>query len=266
MSQFASDTAVEQVGPNLWKTEIKPGWRIGQVPNGGYILAIAGRVLSEALPHKEPLNTHIFYTAPTELGPAECEVTVLREGGSTSFASLVLRQQGTVRVQVSAAYTDLDRLRGESYSRLERPQITPFDEIEPVKEHGIELRQRVEQRYVTGGEVFRRGEPDGSGVFNGWLSFADGTDADPLSLLLFADAMAPPVFTVFGALQWVPTVGLSVSVRARPAPGPLQVRFSSRHMTDGVVEEDGELWDSEGRLVALSRQTSKVRIRPQHAD
>ena len=51
MSQFAQDTAVEQVGENQWRGELREGWRIGVVPNGGYVLAIAGRVLSEALPH-----------------------------------------------------------------------------------------------------------------------------------------------------------------------------------------------------------------------
>ena len=82
-----------------------------------------------------------------------------------------------------------------------------------------------------------------------------------IGLLMFADAFPPPVFTVFGPVGWVPTIELTVQVRAHPAPGPLQVRLASRYMTNGVIEEDGEYWDSAGQLVALSRQTAKVRIR-----
>jgi hypothetical protein len=55
-------------------------------------------------------------------------------------------------------------------------------------------------------------------------------------------------------------VELTVQVRARPAPGPLQARLFSRHLTRGVIEEDGEYWDSTGQLVAISRQTAKIRV------
>ncbi len=260
MSDFERDTAVRQAGPGLWRGELVPGWRIGGVPNGGYVLAVAGSALRQALPHREPFHAHIIYAAPADTGPVDCQVEVLREGGSTSFATVTMRQGGEVKAHVSAACAELERLEGESFCRAERPRITHWRELEPVRPRGIELRERVEQRYASGGALFERGAPDGTGEFNGWLSFADGSDPSPLSLLLFADAMAPPVFTVYGLLQWVPTLELGVCVRARPAPGPLQARFASRHMTAGVVEEDGELWDSEGRLVALSRQTSKVRV------
>ncbi len=262
MSFFERETAVAEIAAGHWRGDIVPGWRIGTVPNGGYVLAIAGRVLSKALKHPDPFTVNIMFIAPTDIGPIDCQVETLREGGSTTFATLTMKQNGAVKAQVSASFTDIDRLQGETWNCRERPDIVHWQDCEPVAEHAVELRQRVNQHYTSGREVFRRGDPDGSGCFNGWLSFADGTDPDLLSLLLFADAMAPPVFTVYGVLQWVPTVELSVSIRARPAPGPLQVRFSSRSMTDGVVEEDGELWDSTGKLVALSRQTSKVRIVP----
>ncbi|MCZ6831333.1 MAG: thioesterase family protein [Gammaproteobacteria bacterium] len=263
MTEFDRDTAVEQLAADHWRGEIRPGWRIGTVPNGGYVLAIAGRVLSRALTHPDPLTVHILYTAPTQLGPIDCLVDPLRVGGSTSHAALTMRQEGEVKAHVTASYTDIGRLQGESWQSSEKPVITPYEQCRPMREHGVELRQRVNQCYATGGEVFRRGEPDGSGCFNGWLGFADGREPDLLALLLFADAMAPPIFTVYGALQWVPTLELSVSVRGHPVAGPLQARFRCRYLTRGVVEEDGELWDSSGQLVALSRQTSKVRVVPQ---
>jgi hypothetical protein len=31
-------------------------------------------------------------------------------------------------------------------------------------------------------------------------------------------------------------------------------------MTSGVIEEDGEFWDSEGQLVCICRQTAKIRL------
>jgi len=49
-----------------------------------------------------------------------------------------------------------------------------------------------------------------------------------------------------------------VHVRGVPAPGPLRCIFRSRFMQTGMFEEDGEMWDSEGRLVALSRQLALI--------
>jgi acyl-CoA thioesterase len=260
MSQFATDTRVEQVGENLWRGELRRGWRIGAVPNGGYVLAVAGRILSEALPHRDPLAVNAFYLAPTELGPVECRVELLRAGRNTSHAEVKMYQQGELRVQVTAAYTDLDGLRGESWSGRLRPEIPGWDDCAPSGQKKLEFRERVDIRLATGTEVFSRREPDGSGQFLGWVRHADGTDPDAISLLMFADAFPPPAFTLFGPLHWVPTVELTVQVRARPAPGPLQARLFSRHLTRGVIEEDGEYWDSAGQLVAISRQTAKIRV------
>ncbi len=260
MSQFAVETAVEQIGECRFRGELHPGWRIGEVPNGGYVLALAGRALGQALPHPDPLNATAYYLAPTGLGPVEIEVEALRSSRNTSFATARMYQAGELKVQVTAAYGDLDQLQGEDWSAAPRPRYPPFAQCPVVSQRQVELRQRAEMRLVGGVEVFSERVNNGSGEFNGWLSHVDGSDPDVLSLLMFADAFPPPVFTVYGPRHWVPTVELTVQVRARPAPGPLQARLFSRHMTRGVIEEDGEFWDSAGQLVAISRQNARLRL------
>jgi acyl-coenzyme A thioesterase PaaI-like protein len=77
---------------------------------------------------------------------------------------------------------------------------------------------------------------------------------------MFADIMPPPVFTIYGAFGWVPTVELTVQVRRKPAGGPLLARHTTRQVTRGVAETDTEIWDVNGDLVAMARQTYKVRM------
>ena len=73
----------------------------------------------------------------------------------------------------------------------------------------------------------------------------------------------PSVFTtdeIPPALGGVPTVDLTVHVRTPlPAPdvGPedaVLVSFRTREVGQGLIEEDGEIWSRNGRLLAHSRQ------------
>jgi acyl-CoA thioesterase len=260
MSQFELETAVTQVEEGLWRGEVHRGWRVGPVPNGGYVLAIAGRALREALPHKDPLTVNAYYLAPTELGAIDCRVELLRAGRNTTHAEVKMYQAGELKVQVTAAYTSMEHLQGENWSRNSRPEIPGWEQCPAGTGNPIELRERVDLRIIEGGDVFTGGPPNGSGEFQGWTRFCDGTAPDLISLLLFADAFPPPVFSLYGPVGWVPTLELSVQLRAHPVPGPIQARLSSSHLTHGIVEEDGEYWDSSGTLVAISRQTAKMRL------
>jgi hypothetical protein len=77
------------------------------------------------------------------------------------------------------------------------------------------------------------------------------------SLALFADAFPPPIFDVI-PMSWVPTVELTVHFRARPRGDWLHSVFRTRFLFDGMLEEDGEIWDESGTLCALSRQLALV--------
>ena len=59
-------------------------------------------------------------------------------------------------------------------------------------------------------------------------------------------------------VAWAPTLELTVHVRGVPAAGPLRCRFRNRFMQNGLFEEDGEIWDSRGAIVAQSRQLALI--------
>jgi len=258
---LSDETKIEQFGDTRWRGEIAAGWRIGNVPNGGYILAIAAKAIAAALPHKDPLTLNAFYLAPTELGEVICEVEVLRTGKGTSFAHCRMIQNGTLRMLVTAAFTTQALLSGESWSVTTAPDYPAWSDCPaPTANKDREFTQRVEIRMVEGATTLRREGLDETGVFGGWIQHRDGASADLFSLIMFADAFPPPLFTVFGMQDWVPTVELSVQIRGIPVDGPLKGRFLTRHLSNGVMEEDGEIWDQNNALVAVCRQTGKIRL------
>jgi hypothetical protein len=105
---------------------------------------------------------------------------------------------------------------------------------------------------------FAVGKPSGRALMRGYFAFADSRPIDTHAVLLAADAFAPPVFNLIEVPGWVPTVELTVHVRARPAPGPLACSFEARVVQGGMFEEDGVIFDERGVLVAQSRQIGLV--------
>ena len=66
----------------------------------------------------------------------------------------------------------------------------------------------------------------------------------------------PPV--ELGPFGWSPTVELTWHMREVPARGLLRLAARSRHVSGGWFDEESEVWDSEDRLVAQSRQIARV--------
>jgi len=73
-----------------------------------------------------------------------------------------------------------------------------------------------------------------------------------------ADCSLPAVLTLNVPRMWVPTLEYTVYFRGVPGPGPLKVFSQSRHLTNGYVEEDFDVLDCQGRLVAQSHQLALV--------
>jgi len=259
--EFAAATAVTRVdeapdGTVTYATEVHDGWDIGGVANGGYLLALVGRALVE-FTGRPPLTVTGHYLKPGLPGPANVTVTPVRLGRRLATVTASLRRGDDELIRVLAtcgAASDEPAVLVDGAP----PALPPYEACAPTP-RGDEppfpgLNDRLASRLRPGDDGFRTGAVSGRAELAGWFAFADEAPIDEVALLLAADAFAPPIFNLTGAPGWVPTVELTVHVRARPAPGPLRARFHTHFVDGGLLSEDAELWDSTGHLVAQSRQ------------
>lgn len=256
--EFDGATAVEPAGAGLFRATITDRWNIGNAPNGGYLVSIVLAAVRASVVRPDPVAVSAHFPSRSEPGPVEVRVEVLREGGhSTAVARL--EQDGRTRLHLTATYGDLGTATGPT-SVLERtPQFPPPEDCIPAEGPvAPEFAKRFDLRLTPDTAVWAASRPSGTPEMSGWIRFADGREPDTAMLPLVADAFPPTLFNLMET-GWVPTIEFAVHVRGRPAPGFLQCRFRSRYLINGYVEEDGEVWDSTGRLVALSRQLARVR-------
>lgn len=269
-SEFDRDTAVMRRAPGVYRTELSAGWTIGNSVNGGYLLAVLGRALADALPHSDPFAISAHYLTASRPGPAVIRTDTVRTGRTLSTGQASLFQYAAdgsevERIRAIASYGDLDALPDDVRTSAEPPPIPPVDQCfgpqdapgESPVQGGSAIAERLRLKLDPDTLGWALGAPSGKGEMRAWFGLADGRDADPLSLLLAVDALPPTAFDL-GLAGWVPTVELTVHVRSRPAPGPLRIAIRTRNLAGGFLEEDAEVWDSADRLVAQSRQLART--------
>lgn len=240
-----------------------PGrWSVGGGINGGFLLSVIGTAVRATVPDRpHPVAVAATYVGASTEGPAEVTTRIVRHGTLTTVAA-DLTQDGAPRITALATFSDLARLTDEVATTAVAPVLPPPEECVATSDGPPEflrtapLVERFEMRLTPRNVGWALGEPSRTGVLEGWFRLP-GREPDPLMLLLACDAM-PPVTFDLGRPGWAPTVQLTTHVRAVPAPGWLALRQSTSNLAGGFFEEDCEIWDSAGRLVAQSRQLARV--------
>jgi acyl-CoA thioesterase len=242
-------------GDGAFEVEINDRWSGTASVNGGFLLANCVKALGAVLPFPDPITVSGLFLRPGNAGRSVITTEVIRSGRTTAFGQASLSQGGKEALRVTAAFADLPAVTPE-YAGLTAPKLPDPSECERLGGIlGISMAQRFEYRapVVPG---WLAGTPSCEPYAEFWIRFADGRPADTLTLPFIVDA-APPAVLELGAGST--TIELTVHVRARPAPGWLACRTYTRFVTGGYHEEDFEVWDSAGVLVAQSRQLALVR-------
>ena len=245
----------------VWSGAIAPGWDIVANANGGYLLAIAARALSAALDRPDPVTISAHYFSPGKSGDVTIETQVLKEGRRFSSGSAALLAKGRTLLSCLGTFGDLAEASGPEIIDQGPPEMPGPDDCLPVVATDTfppPFMGKIELRLHPQDGQFLLGKRTGHALMRGWFRLRDDEPADTIALLCAADAFPPTAFNADFPVAWTPTIELTVHVRAQPAPGWLRCKFATHFVTGGFLEEDGEIWDSSGHLVAQSRQLALI--------
>jgi acyl-CoA thioesterase len=262
VSRFTTDTAVTAEGAGRYAATIDRGWWIERGPNGGYLAAVVLRaVLAEvADPSRRVRTITLHYLRPPTEGPCEVAVTIERAGRGLTTASARLAQGGRDCILALVAL-GVDRSGPEVHDHPAPPVATPEQLPErsasPPGAPDIPFRHRFDVRAAIGNPPFTAGPSAETG---GWIRSEDDDPVDDVLLTALTDSWPPAVFSRLEARVGVPTIELTVHLRGAPplVPGWCLVRFRTQEVVAGYLEETGEIWSEDGRLLAESRQLAVV--------
>jgi acyl-CoA thioesterase len=258
-------------GQSIFDVDVPSRWTVGDKPNGGFLLALLGHAASRSVQPDggglaDAVSATATFVAPPALSEAEIWTTVLRRGRTATQVRAVLVQSerpmvdavfvmGTLAPPITR-YSDVRPLRIPEPAQCTRlpprmPDGTPVAILETT-----ELRLDPATLPPAPGTAPMSGRV---AQLRGWVRFTDGRPPDARSLLYFVDAI-PPATLLIGSTGWVPTLSMSVYVRAQPAPGWVGIRLTAHHVASAMVDESCTLWDAEGQVVAQASQLARLRF------
>jgi acyl-CoA thioesterase len=241
---------------------LDPTWAIGEAVHGGCAQALLARAALLESTHVHPVAMSAHFLAPTSPGIAHVDVKVLRSGRTASTIRASLIQDGAEKVVAHVTSATLGGATPDYEPRqpgmlepeecMDRPPTLP--DGSPVRFLDL-IEVKVDPRHVGGPYRELSGVPE----VRGWVRSRDGSPPDAVFLHFCVDALPPSVLEI-GGQGWSPTVQMSSYVRAVPAPGWVQVISRAQAVSDGWFDEEAEVWDSAGRLVAQAHQLGRVRL------
>jgi hypothetical protein len=252
-------------GPGQFSAEVDDEWTIGGKPNGGYLLSMLGRAAASVSQHGHVIAASAHYLRSPDPGPVEIEAEVLRTGRSASHVRIRMGQRGRACVEAVATTSRLDPTTvpywDSGLPELSQVAYEDCPRLVPRSPDGtrVAMMEQAEVRLEPQSSGFIAGRPSGRGELRGWLSLPNAEPFDPTSLLFAVDAFPPATFDV-EFTGWVPTLELTVYVRALPAPGPVRVLQRAQMIAAQRVDESCFIWDHTGQLVAQGTQLAGIRL------
>ena len=250
---FDDDIALAPAADGALEGTIAEGWTAPRGPHGGYVMAMLLHAMELAVadPARQPRSLSVHFLRPPQLGPVTARPVVERAGRALTTATARLEQDGmpvAIGVGAFSPAWDAPALGEAPMPAGVAPPgepAAPFPGAPPFAQQ-LDMHPRFGDAPFTGSTKLEVG---------GWIDLREERPLDGPALCVLADGWYPAIWPRLTEFLAAPTIDLTVHFRASlPRTGPLLARFRTDRASDGFFTEDGELWATDGTLVAQSRQ------------
>lgn len=259
---FDADTSVAVLGDHRYGTTLLERWNIAAGPNGGYLAALLARAMTHSVDEaaRSLRSITVHYLARAAFDDVEIAVHIVRAGRSLSTVQASMHQGDRVICTALAAFS------------------VPWESEEtwalPISAHAADETAVGDARLAPPAAQNWTGTPivdapffsgEGSPRVAQWIRAAKPRPLDAIELVAIADALPPAGFPKMSQPAAMPTVDLTVHIRASlplaepPADERVYAECTTRHVADGFADEHCAIWSADGRLLAQSRQLAITR-------
>jgi hypothetical protein len=228
------------------------------------------KALTNVLPHSTAISSSVQYLDRIDAKPFELVVETFKTSRGSSSGIVKLIQDKKICTTFTGTCSDFEFMKG--YDDLQKPLPKIFkdkDKNDYVKMNYDKISKGFTPAFIQQLECLihpdhawwnrEKGSDnsDNEARCSAFLEMEGGTP-DQFCLSFYSDILPPVVSNKYGPLGWIPTITLTTHIRQLPSTSEVYADFKASDINKGYFEQDCNIWDLDGNLVASSRQLTRI--------
>ena len=266
--RFQEAIKLENLEDNKFIVNPDTNYFVGNTPHGGYLMAVMHKALTRILPHSTAISSSVQYLDRIDAKTFELEVETFKTSRGSSSGIVKLKQDDKICTTFTGTCSDFEFMKG--YDGLQKPLPNIFNESDKkdyIKMNYDKISKGFTPAFIQQLECLIHpdhawwnrdsNDKNNEARCSAFLEMQGGIP-DQFCLSFYSDILPPVVSNKYGPLGWIPTITLTTHIRQLPSTSELYADFRATDINKGYFEQDCNIWDLNGNLVASSRQLTRI--------
>ena len=266
--RFQKAIKLENLEDNKFIVNPDTNYFVGNTPHGGYLMAVMHKALTSILPHSTAISSSVQYLDRIDAKTFELEVETFKTSRGSSSGIVKLKQDDKICTTFTGTCSDFEFMKG--YDGLQKPLPNIFNESDKkdyIKMNYDKISKGFTPAFIQQLECLIHpdhawwnrdsNDQNNEARCSAFLEMQGGIP-DQFCLSFYSDILPPVVSNKYGPLGWIPTITLTTHIRQLPSTSELYADFKATDINKGYFEQDCNIWDLNGNLVASSRQLTRI--------